>query len=114
MAELEMSIDELEKLLNGEGKLIFSDKKIVDKKKLNELQSNDPIIAQLRQVNNRQEATKLLSSKGIFKNDLINIASFFKVHINKSDNKAKIIEKIIEATVGAILRSKAIKETNHF
>jgi len=49
--------------------------------------------------------------KTILKKDLITIAASFKVHINKSDNKAKIIEKIVEATVGATLRSKAIRET---
>lgn len=103
--------DEFEKLVKGEGKLIFSEKQLVDKAKVVEYQPNQPVMTQLRAVNTREDATRLLSKKTILKKDLITIAASFKVHINKSDNKAKIIEKIVEATVGATLRSKAIRET---
>lgn len=103
--------DEFDKLVKGEGKLIFSEKQLVDKAKVVEYRPNQPVMTQLRAVNTREDATRLLSQKTILKKDLITIAASFKVHINKSDNKAKIIEKIVGATVGATLRSKAIRET---
>ncbi|WNF38444.1 hypothetical protein RJD24_08485 [Bacillaceae bacterium IKA-2] len=103
--------DEFEKLVKDEGKLVFSEKQLVDKAKVVENRPNQPVMTQLRAVDTREDATKLLSEKTILKKDLITIAASFKVHINKSDNKAKIIEKIVEATVGATLRSKAIRET---
>ncbi|OIJ11109.1 hypothetical protein BKP37_17010 [Anaerobacillus alkalilacustris] len=108
-----LSDSEIEKLLSGEGKLIFSDKKITKSKvMINDDVQKHPVVAKLRYMDSREEATTILSARDILKKDLITIASTLNVHINKSDNKAKIIEKIVEATVGAQLRSKAIMETS--
>ncbi|MCT8139144.1 hypothetical protein H1D32_16390 [Anaerobacillus sp. CMMVII] len=106
-----LSESQLEKLLNGEAKLVFSEREVVQKVEKKQVASNHPVFEQLREFNNREEATKLLSQKSILKKDLIEIASTFKVHINKNDTKAKLVEKIVEATVGVALRSQAIKET---
>ncbi|MFN7249929.1 MAG: hypothetical protein ACK4M9_03970 [Anaerobacillus sp.] len=106
-----LSDEELKKLLNGEAKLIYSESELVQKVEKKQVVSSHPVFEQLRELNNREAATKLLSQKSILKKDLIEIASTFKVHINKNDTKAKLIEKIVEATVGVALRSQAIKET---
>lgn len=107
-----LSDKELEKLLNGEGKLLYSEIELVQKVEKKQPQSAHPLYKQLRELKNREEAIKLLSQKTILKKDLIDIAYTFKVHINKNDTKAKLIEKIVEATIGVTLRSQAIKETS--
>jgi hypothetical protein len=106
-----LSEEELKKLLSGEAKLIYSESKPVQKVEKKQGASSHPVFEQLRELNNREAATNLLTQKTILKKDLMEIASTFKVHINKSDTKAKLVEKIVEATVGVALRSQAIKET---
>jgi hypothetical protein len=106
-----LSDEELKKIFNGEAKLIYSESKLVQEAEKRQVASSHPVLEQLRELNNREAATKLLSQKSILKKELIEIASTFKVHINKNDTKAKLVEKIVEATVGVALRSQAIKET---
>lgn len=102
---------ELNSLLNGKGKLIYSESNLVEKLLIAEEKPPLDVVSQLKGAETREEAVKLLSQKSILKNDLISIARTCHVHINKSDKKAILIDKIVEATVGASLRSKAIRET---
>ncbi|MDQ0252960.1 hypothetical protein J2S74_000332 [Evansella vedderi] len=103
---------EVEKLVNGEAKLVYSENKVAGVERGEKVNPTNPLIAQLKETTNRGDATRLLSRKGILKKDLIDLATVLNIHINKSSNKAKIIEKIVEATVGVTLRSNAIKETS--
>ncbi len=107
-----MTESELEDLLNGKGRLIYSESKLIEKVVIRETQPTHPAVSKLKGLETREEATMLLSQKSILKKDLIEIARTCNVHINNSDKKAKLIEKIVEATVGASLRSKAIRETD--
>ena len=107
-----LSEEEVSKLISGEGKLMFCDNERFLEKAVAKTASY-PIIEELKVLTNREEASNLLHAKGILKNDLIAIAAFLKVHIKKSDSKAKIIEKIIDGTVGVTLRSLAIKEISN-
>lgn len=112
--------NEYEALLHGEGTLIFhSLKKMDDSVVSKEIKRNKPksqncdinrLASKILDIQSREEAYQVLSSN-LKKAALIEIASTLDVHIKKNENKEAIIHKIIEAVVGARLRSKAIKET---
>lgn len=104
---------EFENLMQGKGKLSYFDHKNKIEKKGEEPNEKVAQLAlELRGLNSRAEAERLLNKKDILKRDLIAIATKLNVHINKSENKKRIIEQIVESTVGSILRSKAIMETS--
>lgn len=60
----------------------------------------------LHHIPTRQEAYEILSKMKVI--DLLELAKTNRVFVHKRNKKA-IIEKIIESTVGARLRSEAIK-----
>jgi len=104
-----LSEQDLIALLKGEIHLV--PKKIECKNDTNKI---DPIyqslIAQLVSAEDRNQAESILMDANILKKDLIIISDMLEVYVNKNDTKEKMIEKIIEATVGAKSRSLAIKD----
>lgn len=64
------------------------------------------ILNQLRKCNSRIEATNLLI--GFKKVELINIAKESGCFVSASENKDKIIERIVRLEVGLRLESQAI------
>lgn len=110
---LEESVEKLsEQDLAGliKGEVILVPKKVESKKEfeIGELKYQN-IILQLADAKDRKQAESILLDSNILKKDLIVISDLLEVYVSKNDTKEKMIEKIIEATVGAKSRSVAIK-----
>lgn len=71
---------------------------------INNLASN------IKEFNSREETQKYIEDLKLKKDDLLAIGKVVNANISKKDNKQKIIEKIIDATVGAKLRVEAISQ----
>lgn len=78
---------------------------------LSELQKNE-ILKKLEGCKTREEGHEILSSNIKNKKELELLARFLEISVLKQDNTDQIRDKIIEATVGAILRSNAIQGKN--
>lgn len=110
----ELSDIEYEELLNGRGKLVYKSKGNEKNKDIQAINENSilfKIIKELNVLDSRNEAEMLLIKSNIKKNDLLQLTSYYDIYISNSMSKEKIIEKIVEATVGARVRSQAIKDT---
>lgn len=69
----------------------------------------DEILKELQECKTRDEGHEILSKSFKSKKELEVFAKFLDVSVLKQDKVDQIKEKIIEATVGAILRSNAIQ-----
>ena len=78
------------------------------KNEISELQKND-ILRKLQECRTREEGYDYLSNLLKSKKELEVFARFLDISILKQDKADQIKEKIIEATVGAIIRSNAIQ-----
>lgn len=67
------------------------------------------IIDSISNAKDRNEAIDILEQMNFLKKDLIDLSEYLQIHLNRSNNKEQIIEKIIEATFGVTSKSKAIK-----
>ena len=107
---LQMTEEDKSNLLNGKGKLVV----IEEKKEDNTDMDLVSVCEKLSSFETREEAVEFFAKNTplTLKTSLIKLASLLSVYINKRDNKDKIIEKIIESTVGAKIRSKAIEDTD--
>jgi hypothetical protein len=81
------------------------------KKLTNEMM--DLIISELSVKQTRDDGNKLLIDKLKTRKEVEQFAKYLNVSYLKQDNMEYIINKIVEATVGAILRSNAIKGINN-
>lgn len=70
------------------------------------------IVAKLTAFPSRAEASQFMEATFETKKTLEQIARHLDVPVNKQDKVETLRDKIIEATVGARLRSEAIKGTN--
>lgn len=69
----------------------------------------EAIASQIETLSSREEVTELLISKKLKKETLVQIANHYTIHINKSkDSKDKLLEKIVEGTIGAKLKYNAL------
>lgn len=70
--------------------------------------------SQINELKNREEAQNLLKndSRVRLKDDLIRLAKFLHVHVERKDKREMIEDKIIEFVVGAKLRSRAIQSVS--
>jgi hypothetical protein len=70
-------------------------------------------VASLRQrldgCETRSEGNEVLQLAGVHKADLVELARLLDVPVTKSDNIERLREKVVEATVGYRLASKAIR-----
>jgi hypothetical protein len=111
----EMSDIEYEDLLQGKGRLSYQANDYTRQSKNREdkvsTAETTEMADKLSQFLTRDEATEYLTQSMVLKSDLIKLASLLDIYINKSDGKDKIVDKIVESTVGARVRSKAIKDT---
>jgi|GEM_PF-2925787 anaerobic ribonucleoside-triphosphate reductase len=71
------------------------------------------ILDQIKNIKSREEASIFLNNLFTKKIELERFARFLDLPISKEDKASKLVEKIIEATIGYILRSKAIQGTNN-
>jgi len=76
--------------------------------KTNEL-NKDEILKRLQECKTREEGNEILTNNINSKKDLEVLARFLEISVLKQDKTDQIREKIIEATIGAILRSNAIQ-----
>lgn len=111
----EMSDTEYEDLLQGKGKLSYQINTYTRQSKNREVMEltaeTTEMAAKLNQFSTRDEATEYLTQSMVLKSELVKLAYLLDIYINKSDGKEKIIDKIVESTVGVRVRSKAIKDT---
>jgi hypothetical protein len=111
----EMDDEDYYGLIRGEGRLTYVSYGRTNKQrgeKAEIVRGIEHIATELVSFETREEAEKFLTIINITKSDLVKLSALLQIYINKSDSKEKIIEKIVESTVGAQIRSKAIKETN--
>ena len=111
-----LSDDQYEKLLSGQARLVYQElskspgkaksKNLPDDKEINEH------INRLTLFSSREEAQAYLKATKLTRAGLGEIASQLRVHLLKSDKKEQMINKIVEAVVGARLRSEAIRDTD--
>ena len=110
----EMTDEEYQSMLKGQGKLSYSFASKTNKIKegfREEAMDINMIANKLVEFDGREEAAMYLAQTSILKADLIRLSAELDIFINKSDSKERIIEKIVEATVGVKMRSKAIQDT---
>lgn len=92
-----LSDEEIKKLINKEAKLVY-----IEKTKGNNKNINSKILDicdKLNSINSKEEAYKLLNDKSIKKDMLMDIAKHIDIHVLKSYNKSKIIDRLVESTV---------------
>lgn len=70
------------------------------------------IYTELQMLNNRDSGNQYLRGKFSTKSALEGFAKFLDIPISKQDKIENLREKIVDATIGAILRSKAIQGDN--
>lgn len=107
-----LSQEELESIAKGDFKIDLKIKVSRKKKQNISSLSNDEIIIILKQIESctsREEALQFIDNKP--KRELEEIASYLDIAYLKSDKVESIKHKIIEYTVGTILRSNAIQGT---
>lgn len=109
-----LKVEEIEKLLSGEGKLIFKEKeKKINSKVVKCNVSNETvqsIVDLLIESTSNEDALKIFDMYSPNKNELIDVAKKLSVHINKSDKKQILIQKIIEAVIGSKIRIDSINK----
>jgi len=104
--------NDLEKVLNGTHEVkirIEKKKRKVNIKEIISIQNIEEISNTLKIVNTREEGIKYLNENLNNKLAAEKVARYLHVSYLKQDKKEYIINKITEATIGARLRSIAIK-----
>jgi ribosome-interacting GTPase 1 len=110
-----MSNEDFNSLLSGKGRLYFKSDKAYENNNENILENDlKQIVNQLLQFESRELAIQFLENNDLvrLKEQLLNLAAVLNVYINKNASKPIIIKKIVDSTVGSMIASKAIKETN--
>ena len=107
---------DIESLLNNEA--VFTVKSIkVRQKKIKSLdnkniESIEKAIENIDNFTTREEASGYIYSMNLTKAGLTSLSKKLDVHINKSDKKENIINRIVESVIGSKLRVQAIKNTS--
>lgn len=111
----ELSESDLQKIESGDFELSL---KLVRKSNIKAESKNpsvktatdfDLLIQELDKANSREAGLDVIEKELRFKNDLVSFAKYIDVAFLKSDKVSKIKETIVDATVGAKLRSNAIQ-----
>ncbi len=107
-----LSDEEIEELINKEAKLVYTQKSKSNNKNINSDSKILNICDKLNSIKSKEEAYKLLNDKSIKKDMLIDIAKHMDIHVLKSYNKAKIIDRLIESTVGLSIDRDSINNVD--
>lgn len=94
-------------LIQGKGKLIYKDNKCKTQKGEIDKEDVKKLAEKILEFTTREEASKFLNQHK--KAKLTALANYLQIYVQKSDTKARIIEKIIESVIGAKLKTEAIK-----
>ena len=107
-----MSDSDISKIEDGDysisAKIVKNKLQAASNEKKNGLQK-DELLKKLEECKSRDEGHEILTNHIKNKKDLEVLARFLEISVLKQDNIDQIREKIIEATIGAILRSNAIQ-----
>lgn len=111
-----LSEEQYKNLLAGRARLVYQELSsgtgtVKRKKSLQDTDINE-CIDRIALFSSREEAKAYLKEAKHPKAVLEEIAGQLKVHVLKNDTKDKMIDKIVEAVVGARLRSEAIRDTD--
>lgn len=111
-----LSDDQIDSLLSGQASLKYFEAKSEAKKVKAPADiintSLRGITLQLEELHTREEATAYIDSLKLKKESLILLGKLVNANMSSKDTKAAITEKLVEASVGARLRSKAIETIN--
>lgn len=111
----ELSDSDLEKLETGEFEISLKLVKKTSQKSESAIRQKpvlinyDLLIQELDGVKSREEGLEVIESHLKLKNELISFAKYIDVAFLKSEKISTIKETIVDATVGAKLRSNAIQ-----
>jgi hypothetical protein len=100
---------QIKQLLGGQGKLQLSllrDDQLYKKDAALGSSKSADIIQLLGNCKDRSSGIEFLQAYS--KSDLLSVVKFLDIHVDRSANKAQVVEKIVERTVGARLRRSAI------
>ena len=107
-----LSDDEIEGIINREGKLVYvKDEKVIkteNRKGKNVLD----VCGELDKVYSRDDAYKILSKGSLKREDIVNIANYYEIKVLKSYTKVRIIDSIVESVVGIKVDKGAIKSVD--
>lgn len=67
------------------------------------------LAADLRSAKTREDGEKLLAARGLTKGQLEALARAFDLHVSKEDTTERLRQKIIQASIGALLASQAVR-----
>ena len=105
------SIDDQQfnKLINNSAKLVYVENKIESKKdtSYDNIKINN-LISKIKEFKTREETEIYIEDLKLKKEELIELGRLVNANISKKDNKKKISEKIVDATIGTRLRVEAI------
>jgi hypothetical protein len=107
-----LSDEEIAAILDGKKRItvVLEEKKLPDPKKVNHTREGLlELLAKLRIVDTREAAISLIEQSNPTRQDLAFIARELDTPVQKIDDIARLKEKIVEATIGFKLRSKAIQ-----
>lgn len=104
-----LSDEEIESIINKEGKLVYIKEEKTQKKENNKGKNILDICYELDKICSREDAYKILTKSSIKKDDIINIATHYEIKVLKSYTKAKLIDSIVETVVGIKADKNAIK-----
>ena len=90
-------------------KVVKNKKTPIKRVEINEETKNE-ILKQFKECKTREEGLQILSKNLKNKKDLTSFAKLLDVSVLKQDKIDTIKEKIIESTIGAVLRSNAIQD----
>ncbi|MDE2212311.1 MAG: hypothetical protein KGL17_05220 [Betaproteobacteria bacterium] len=106
-----MKDDEVELLLAGKGKLIFTPSEMPKNVQVEPSVDHAEIMLKLNDCKDRDEARRVLLSIAS-KETLISLAKAQRLRITKNDRREDIENKIVEFIIGAKLRTEAIQSLN--
>ena len=104
-----LSDDEIEGIINKEGKLVYVKDEKIHKKENGNGKNVLGICGELDKVCSRKDAYKILNKCSLKKEDIINIANHYEINVLKSYTKARVIDSIVESVVGIKADKDAIK-----
>ena len=107
-----LSDDEIEGIINREGKLVYvKDEKVIKKENGNGKNALG-VCGELDKVCSREDAYKILNKGSLKKEDIINIANHYEIKVLKNYTKVRIIDSIVESVVGIKADKDAIKSVD--
>lgn len=103
--------EQFNKIISNSAKLIYVENEAEKKRETSakDIEINN-LASNIKQFNTREEAQVYIENLKLKKESLLSIGKLVNANISKKETKQKIIEKIIDATVGARLRVEAISQ----